>query len=287
MMKAVDPIARTLLELINKRFITQSALGVRALSALKPLFHTGALKEERRGAGWRIVVANPDAVMNFANSTYPQGLEAAGISLDRSEAVAVLRNSKRGTNLSGEPVLIRGFSEARLISQKGELELRSVTDLCGAACFVLSDRLQWNYEGDRVALVENLEPFLRFEEQFKDFDAAIYCAGRMSVRFLNWLESQSFDIVHFGDYDPVGLQEYLRLKRRTGDRATFYVPQNLRGLVQRYGKSGLLRDSAAILSGLRQEDDDTVKAVLQCLEDSGLGLEQEILWAELDDGNGS
>jgi hypothetical protein len=30
-----------------------------------------------------------------------------------------------------------------------------------------------------------------------------------------------------------------------------------------------------------------VKVVLQCLEDFGMGLEQEILWAELDNRNGN
>jgi hypothetical protein len=132
-----------------------------------------------------------------------------------------------------------------------------------------------------VALVENLEPFLHFEQRFNDFDAAIYCAGRMSERFLRWLEFQTFDIVHFGDYDPVGLQEFIRLKERYGCQATLYVPENLAGLVQRYGKPELLKDSSAILSGLRSTNESEIYEVLQCLENFGQGLEQEILWADL------
>ena len=277
-MKAADSVARVLLELIGKGYVTRSELGSRARSALEPLFDAGALKEERRGNGWRIVTANPDAVRNFIDAVYPRGLGAAEGGLDRTEAVATFRDSKRGANLSGEPVLIRGFSEAPLVSQKGPLDVKGVTDLSGSACFVISDKTQWRYKGNRVALIENLEPFLRFEERFKDFDAAIYCAGRMSERFLKWLESQSFDIVHFGDYDPVGLQEYLRLKQRYSGRVDFFVPKNLRELVRRYGKRDLLRDSTAILSGLRRQQDEIVKEVLQCLEDFGAGLEQEILW---------
>ncbi len=280
-MQPVDPIARVLLELIGKQSVSRSSMGARAKAALEPLFDAGALKEERSGAGWRIRVVNPEAVERFACVVFPQGLESAAGELDRAEAVAVLRNAKRGRNLCGEPVLIRGFSEATLISARGGLDVRGMTQLCGTACFVISGEIEWEYTGDRVALVENLEPFLSFEKRFPDFDAAIYCAGRMSERLLCWLERQTFHVVHFGDYDPVGLQEYLRLKKRYGCQAALYVPENIRELVQRYGKPELLRDSSAILSGLRSERDEAVAKVLQCLEDSGNGLEQEVLWANV------
>lgn len=279
-MPAVDPIARVLLELIGKQYVLRSAVGVRTRSAIEPLFHAGALREIRSGAGWRIVVDNLDAVRVYAESAYPQGLETEGGRFNRSESVARFRNAKRGANFIGEPVLIRGFSDAPLVSPQGDLDVCALTKLCGTAVFVISDERHWVYKGGRVALVENLEPFLRFEDRFKDFDAAIYCAGRMSVRLLGWLASQTFEVVHFGDYDPVGLQEYLRLKKTSGSRANLYVPENLRELVRLYGKPDLLRDSTAVLSGLRQQQDEMVKVVLQCLEDFGSGLEQEILWAD-------
>lgn len=281
-MPPVDPVARVLLELISRQHITRSAVGARARTALEPLFHTGALKEERSGAGWRICAVNPEAVERFAGAIYPQGLEVAARELDRAGAVAVLRNAKRGVNRSGEPVLIRGFSDAVLESLSGKVDVRGQTSLCGSAVFVLADAPEWRYTGNRVALVENLEPFLRFEECFLDFDAAIYCAGRMSERFLQWLGCQSFEVVHFGDYDPVGLQEYLRLKKRYGRKASLFVPDNLREMVRRYGKFDLMRDSSGVLASLRKEKEESVAYVLQCLEEFGVGLEQEILWAHLE-----
>lgn len=280
-MKPIDPVARVLLELIGNLSVSRSAVGARAKTALRSLFDAGALKEERSGTGWRIFVTNPEALERFADALYPQGLDSVGGKMGRADAVAALRNAKRGSNRSGEPVLIRGFSDASLVLPLGRLDVLGITHLCGSACFVLSDEVDWKYNGDRVALVENLEPFLRFEERFNDFDAAIYCAGRMSERFLRWLEFQTFDIVHFGDYDPVGLQEFIRLKEHSGCRATLYVPENLARLVQRYGKPELLKDSSAILSGLRSTNDSEIYKVLQCLENFGQGLEQEVLWADL------
>lgn len=282
-MEPIDPVARVLLELIGNLSISRSAVGARAKTAIQPLFDAGALKEERSGAGWRIRITNPDAVERFAGALYPQGLGSSGTEMGRADAVALLRDAKRGRNCSGEPVLIRGFTDATLVSARGGLDVQQVTQLCGTASFVISDGVDWKYTGERVALVENLEPFLRFEERFEDFDAAIYCAGRMSERFLYWLEDQMFDVVHFGDYDPVGLQEYLRLKDRCGSQASLYVPANIRVLVRRYGKPELLRDSPAVFAGLRSEQDADVDRVFQCLEEFGLGLEQEVLWANTGD----
>jgi len=278
-MKVLDPVARVLAELIDSGAVTRSTFGARAKIALAPLFESGALREVRSGAGWKVCVENSAALERFSLTHFPKGLESGGGKLGRAAAVATLRNAKRGKNYTGEPILIRGFSKAFLKSNQGKIDLQKTTQLCGTASFVLSDRMSWSYAGKRVALVENLEPFLCFEEQFKDFDAVIYAAGRASDSLLFWLEKEVFEIVHFGDYDPVGLQEFLRLKNRCGERASLFVPSNIRELVRRYGRSKLLRDSSAIFSSLRTETDADVVQVLQYLEEFGLGLEQEILWA--------
>ncbi len=60
---------------------------------------------------------------------------------------------------------------------------------------------------------------------------------------------------------------------------SLYVPANIRELVRRYGKPELLQNSSAIFSGLRSAQDEDVARVFQCLEEFGLGLEQEVLWA--------
>lgn len=286
-MYPVDPTARILLELINKQYVTKSDLSSSVRRKLESLFDIGALIEERSGAGWRIVVTNPEAISSFATSQYPGGLETlTNTTPSRSESVFLYRDAKRGKNTSGEPVLIRGFSNASLVSRKGELNVGSITEIAGVMSFILSDDQEWNYNGARVALVENIEPFLHFEERFEDFDAVIYYAGRMSERFLNWLSYQTFEMVLFCDYDPVGLQEYLRLKKRYVNQVSLFIPNNFRALLKHHGKAKLMRDSSAIISKLRQEKDEIVKNVLSILEDFGTGLEQEILWADNDIGNG-
>jgi len=110
---------------------------------------------------------------------------------------------------------------------------------------------------------------------------ALYAGGRLSGRILNWLGSQSMaraQIIHCGDYDPVGLDEYLRLKGACPERAELFLPANLEVLLSRYGKRELLQGSnGAVLARLRKTEDHEVRRLVRLLDRYGVGLEQEIL----------
>mgnify|MGYP001561285667 CR=1 FL=1 len=111
-------------------------------------------------------------------------------------------------------------------------------------------------------------------------DIALYAAGRLSDLALTWLRSLELSqcrFIHCGDYDPVGLDEFLRLKTSVGDRASLYLPANLKDLIAKYGRHELLRDSEAILKRLRGTSDRAVLQVVSILDEVGCGLEQEAL----------
>jgi hypothetical protein len=279
-MKTADPLLRILKKLLRYNSIPRSEIGSYSRRRLETLFQAGALAEERSGGGWRIAVKNRQAVSNFADNTFPLGLDHTLAADARSEAVAALRSAKRGSNQHGEALLIRAFTSAELEIGGTHIDLMKLTSTCGIAAFLLGPDTRPVYNGKKVALVENLEPFLRFEKVFNNFDAAIYTSGRMSERLLNWLAKQSFEITHFGDYDPVGLQEYLRLHAYCSKRAKLYVPSNFRNLLEKYGNPILIRKSSAILANLRLSDNPEIRGILKLIDDNGLGLEQEILWAD-------
>ena len=131
-----------------------------------------------------------------------------------------------------------------------------------------------------VVIVENLEVFLHLEETGIACDLAVYAAGRMSERLLAWLASPAMSgcsVLHCGDYDPVGLQEYLRLRAACGSRASLYVPDDLMDLLRTFGKRELLSDSPAVLRSVRASSDVSVRHVLRLIDEAGCGLEQEAL----------
>jgi len=109
---------------------------------------------------------------------------------------------------------------------------------------------------------------------------ALYAQGRLSGRILDWLASPGMlqaSILHCGDYDPVGLDEYLQIKIVCLGRTKLYLPANLDVLLTRYGKKVLLQSSSSVLDRLRKTDDQEVRQIIKLLDQYGVGLEQETL----------
>jgi hypothetical protein len=109
---------------------------------------------------------------------------------------------------------------------------------------------------------------------------AVYASGRLSDLALQWLGSPELSqcrFIHCGDYDPVGLDEFLRLKKVVGDRARLHIPANLCALIATYGRPELLGDSQGVLKRLRGSADPDVRKVVEILNETGCGLEQEAL----------
>lgn len=101
------------------------------------------------------------------------------------------------------------------------------TELAGVAALRLDDE-QWQFSGV-LAIVENLEVFWNFEKLETEAQLALYAQGRLSGRVLDWLSSPAMaqtQILHCGDYDPVGLDEYLRIKAALPERTELYLPAN-------------------------------------------------------------
>lgn len=178
-----------------------------------------------------------------------------------------------------EPVLVRAINPVFCSRNGMPCDLLAATNQTGAACLILEWGRFWSLTAS-IAIVENLECFLHFEKMSVAADVALYASGRLSELALQWLGSPSLSLcqfIHCGDYDPVGLDEFLRLKRVVGDRGRLHIPANLRELVAMYGRPELLCDSAAILKRLRASADPDVLRVVEILDETGCGLEQEVL----------
>ncbi|MCA9125649.1 MAG: hypothetical protein KDB22_01145 [Planctomycetales bacterium] len=89
---------------------------------------------------------------------------------------------------------------------------------------------------------------------------------------------ESCPILHWGDYDPVGIAEYLRLTQHCGDRVQTYIPNNLELLLKRHGKRKLITDQVEILGRLRGRSTNShVARMIELFDKYRRGLEQELL----------
>lgn len=273
---ALDALAARLEELLSVGSLPSSRLSTGMRVRLDTLFKIGALRMEKSGAGRRAKLVDRAAVDRWIGSQYPSGLDGTDEDLPpRAESVANFRDSKRGRRIDFCLTYMRGFRGTVLRRGDASMPLADLTRDFGVAGVVVEPSRPWVVEG-LLGIVENLELFLHVESVLPDLDAAVWAAGRFDQRVLDWLAAQqNLSVLHIGDYDPVGLDEYLRVKRAFGDRADLHIPEDLRERSAKYGQSEILVRSVAVYKRVRVEADDRVLRVLAALDQRCRGFEQE------------
>jgi hypothetical protein len=279
-----DAFAHLLQRMMNDGRAARSQFSARSLKDLQSLFDAGALSQIRRGGGFVVEVRDPETLASFYRKRYPSDGQDIGAP-PRARAVGMLRNAKRVGRTDMEPLLVRAMNDRVCIRDGVQCDLRAATIQTGAACLVLESDRFWSLTA-RIAIVENLECFLYFERMGVTADIAVYASGRLSDLALQWLGSPELSqcqFIHCGDYDPVGLDEFLRVKKVVGNRVQLHIPAALRELVTTYGRPELLRDSKPVLKRLRNTLDPNVRKVIDILNETGCGLEQEALLITVQD----
>ena len=275
----VSSLAEKLGQLLEQGSLPSSRLTQRDRNRLGSLFETGILEEVRSGAGKKVAVKDRRTLDEFFRKNFPSGAEGrADLLLPRSRAVAELRDSKKARDTIPPIVNLRGFEGCQLFVNEDPVPIVQWTKNAGVAALRIDDR-QWRFAGT-LAIVENLEFFWNIEKLNTGVQLALYTQGRLSTRFLDWLASPAMaraSILHCGDYDPVGLDDYLRVKTACPGRTTLYLPANLEDLLVRFGKKELLQSSTAVLARLRKTEDQEVRQIVRLLDQHGVGLEQEAL----------
>ena len=270
---------RNLLGLAEQGRLRLSAIGRPALREMQPLFDSGVIAIVRSGSGQALQVQHANALETFMRVHFPQDEAVADLPA-RANALRTMRNTKQARTKESAMLLLRALRPLHCVLDGKGLDVFSLTQSCGAVAVVLDGKRFWEMQG-QIALIENMECFLHAERMQLGVDAVIYTAGRLSGIALDYLGSGNLhdcSYLHCPDYDPVGLAEYVRYRTRLRDRIQLYVPENLRELLQTYGKSALLQGrNGQIMQTLRREANADMKAILQMLDEANAGLEQEIL----------
>lgn len=273
-------LAKLLQTLLAEGAVPLSQVSPSVKRSLEAQFAAGILQIERSGAGSRVVVKNKEVLSVFASQLFPSGLALPNTDgLSRSNAISHYRDAKVSVAAIAEPVLIRAVNNATFARNDVVFPAGQLSKEYGVAAFLLQEPPFWGYSGT-LAVVENLESFLCFEKMNIAADVAIYAGGKMSGRMLAWLASADMskcELLHCGDYDPVGIAEYLRLKKACGDRVKLFIPENIEELFRKFGKRELLEDSEAILRRLRLTKDQDALRIIALMNTHNTGLEQEIL----------
>jgi hypothetical protein len=272
-----------LTRLMENGTLARSACSREFLATLAPLLDSGIVTEEKSGAGRCFVVHNAEAFRNFIQHHFPNVSVPAGAS-SRLAAVSRFRDTKAIASDLPEIVTLRSWDDGSVRCDGKSIASATSTRTHGVFAFLLRDASRFTLHGP-CALVENPAAFTEFEHLRLPSRLAIYGHGRSSNRLLHWVSNQTapdFQLLHLPDYDPVGLDEFTRLRERLGPRVQLHLPANLADLFQHHANVDLLQKPSTqlLLAKLRQSQIAEVRTVLALIEKHNAGLEQEALLIE-------
>ena len=279
-MNAEENIRAQIMAMLEQGSLPRSTCSVSLLKALQPLLDSGAVVEERSGAGRRLTVRDASATQGFIAQRYPDAGIFEGAS-SRIVGVARFRDTKALAFNEATLVSVRAWRPNVLFRGVQAVDVAAATADHGIFSFLLSDHNSYALRGT-CALVENPAVFNCIERLNLPVGLAIYGHGRASNRLLDWLASNtepSFTLLHLPDYDPVGLSEFERLHVRLGERVHLHLPADLPTRFERFSNRGLLAkpNSRALLPKLRRSRVPAIRQALELIEQHNAGLEQEAL----------
>lgn len=261
--------------------LAESSCGPSLLRVLGPLLRGGILARQKSGAGQRIAVINQSRFSAFLAREFPHEQADVSHMPVRVQGVGRFRDTKTVRGASDEIVCVRGWHDGALLRNDDPVAVAEPTRDHGVFAFLLTGNSAYQLQGT-IATVENPTLFALFERLHAGFDLVLYTSGRLSRQLIAWLALQKvggLKIVHFGDYDPAGLDDYRRLRTACGEAVVLYCPEDLPRLFRTYGNARLLdgANTQSVLKRLRSFKDATVASVVKLIEEFNAGLEQEAL----------
>lgn len=248
---------------------------------------TGAVRCERQGRG-DVYCINDQSVFDIhLLNLAPDYLNSIDTHLpQRAQRIAHARSSKAGNHQHDNyyPILKAVGENVCWYNDENhrQLPLSQLTRDFGSTSLTISATDGW-YTPQVLWLVENQALFDHTEWLPKDSQVSlVYYAGQIDGRLLNWLSSRprAQKVVHFADYDAVGLSNFTRLYARLGDECSFWLIPDWPKKLARYGNPKLWQDNLDQFLNLKENVPEYVQSLMRQMTQLGLALEQEAVWLD-------
>jgi len=270
-------LAQKLLELRTLDKINISKIPKTIRPQLDRWVKIGALffNTTKRGSSYSI--RNIEIFESEVSRLYPNGLDSAAIEQkSRKDKVLVLKDAKGGGNITYPHLHIQLAGASELLfpndSQQSFLKNKYFS-----LTLLFRDLANWNFSGT-VVLVENQESFMNAKSKFSEAELIIWYEGRVDSRIQHWLDQNEVNVIFCPDYDPVGIDEFSKLKKKLKDSVSLYLPSTLEEDFQ-FSTPSLLdkQNSRKILARLENtlDLDSESRIVLSLIQKWNAGLMQE------------
>jgi len=253
--------------LLLKRFldtleVSHSSISksLREHGVFKSLGDAQAITKERKGGGHVWVVKKPLVVENYLTHTCPK-FESLPERGERYNNIHTLKKSKAKARTSYRLIFTRSKSE----------DFLNGTPLQDTQDDAIGKQLQ-SLQAKKVCFVENLESFMTNKHLIEDGWVLVYAIGRIGVSLLEKISAD--EILHFGDLDYIGLNEYARIKLHF-PQATLHVPQNYYEDARKVGMTITSTQKASEQLLKLAKTDKELGSILDFLHAENVFLEQE------------
>ena len=246
---------------------------------------TGAVNSQRQGRGETYRIVNRVIFDTHLQALSPGVMDVGGSEMPaRAMHISDARNSKARAHRHAHYYLLIKAVGSNVIWREAKrsiaLPLSQATRDFGAATLAIDTHDTWTSEND-LWLVENQALFDRTDWLPAGTAATVaYYGGQINGILLNWLGSRprAAKVMHFPDYDGVGLANFRRLNAALGDKCKFWLMPDWDVKLERYGSSQLWRDTFRDFSSVSHLLPEYLTPLLNQMRQSGLALEQESVW---------
>lgn len=248
---------------------------------------TGAIRCQRQGRGDTYRIADLVLFDSHLKTLSPQhDISPADDAPVRARHIALARDSKaRGHQHASQYLLLKGvgtsvhWHESR---RNIALPLSRHTEDFGAASVRIEPTDHWKSEHP-LWLIENQALFDRTDWlPAHQGVTLLHYTGQLTGTLLDWLAHcpRASHIMHFPDYDGVGLLNFSRLYRRLGPQCAFWLMPDWQNRLTRYGSAELWRRTLHHLDSASPHLPAALTPLVQHMRQSGLALEQEAVWLD-------
>jgi len=253
--------------------ISSSNIPKSCLSDILNLKDQGFIDWAKSGRGGVYTVDDREAIITLLKNTGYHGSTKA--LTPKAKAVAFHKDAHKGKD-DTLLLMLSATQEVFWHNNGVSVNLYKIVQDCGIASLLIKPEDNWQTDKP-IALVENKDLLVHADQYFKNIEfggSVLYYGGWVSKRTIAWLKTlNNVPVTIFPDYDLVGINNYLTLKKDLPD-LEIYIPKNLPDLLMRYGDPKRL-ESSTDRTLIEQTADEKVSFLYSLLLKYGVGLHQE------------
>lgn len=234
-------------------------------SDFKALIASKIVEPIRRKKGF-IELLKKREFVKFYKDKFPHPTQEIKSQIDSQK---MFKNTKASSVQKDRIVFLRGFNDVFINGKKEDLN--TMTQKYNIFSVILK-----SLKAKKICFVENLEPFLMAEKLLGRDYIYIHFYGRFPKKeVLEKIECEEY--LHFGDYDFVGLSEYLKADE-VFKKCKIYIPENFDELFEKY--STIRKSKDVKYKNIKHSCKKEIEHIVRKIE-NGKILEQQIVMDKL------